>query len=62
MDAIECKWQPDAFETRGMAAFRENYPKGNNYIVSPLHSRAYERTVAGLKVKFVAPVELRASL
>ena len=27
-DAIECKWKPDAFETRGLAAFREQYPKG----------------------------------
>ena len=23
VDAIECKWKPQAFETRGLAAFRE---------------------------------------
>ncbi|MGA2659128.1 MAG: DUF4143 domain-containing protein, partial [Verrucomicrobiota bacterium] len=22
VDAIECKWKPDAFETRGLQAFR----------------------------------------
>jgi len=28
VDAIECKWNPEAFETRGLAAFREQYSKG----------------------------------
>jgi hypothetical protein len=36
VDAIECKWKPGAFETRGLAAFREQYPKGRNFVVSPL--------------------------
>jgi len=35
VDAIECKWNPDAFEIRGLKAFRENYPKGRNYLLSP---------------------------
>ena len=30
IDAIECKWNPEAFESRGLAAFREQYPKGKN--------------------------------
>lgn len=61
VDAIECKWKPEAFETRGLAAFRANYPRGKNYVVSPLNGPAYERVQAGLKIAFVAPGELRAA-
>jgi len=35
VDAIECKWNPDAFELRGLKAFRDNYPNGRNYLLSP---------------------------
>lgn len=59
VDAVECKWKPDAFETRGLAAFREQYPKGKNCVVSPLNGPAYERMQDGLKVSIVSPKELR---
>ena len=59
VDAIECKWKPDAFETRGLVAFREQYPKGRNLLVSPLNSAEYERTMNDIKVSFVSPAELR---
>jgi hypothetical protein len=59
VDAIECRWKPDAFEPRGLAAFREHYPKGNNFVVSPLNGPAYERNLNGMKVSFVSPGELR---
>jgi predicted AAA+ superfamily ATPase len=62
VDAIECKWNPEAFETRGLAAFREHYPKGKNYVVSPLNSPAYERVQSGLKVSIVSPGELRQAM
>jgi hypothetical protein len=61
-DAIECKWSPKTFETRGLGAFREQYPKGKNYVVSPLNGIAYERIQDGLKVVFVSPGELREAL
>jgi len=61
-DAIECKWKPDAFETRGVAAFREQYPKGKNFVVSPLNSPAYERIQDGLKISIVSPGELRRAM
>ncbi len=57
-DAIECKWSPEAFDTRGLAAFRGNYPAGANYVVSPLNGPGYERTIDGLRVRFVSPAEL----
>ncbi len=59
VDAIECKWKAEAFESRGLAAFREWYPRGKNYIVSPLSGPAFERTQAGCHLVFVSPGELR---
>jgi len=41
---------------------REQYPKGRNYVVSPLNGPAYERIQNGLKVVFLAPGELRQAL
>jgi len=61
-DAIECKWKPEAFETRGLAAFREQYPKRKNYVVSPLNSPAYERVQDGQKISIVSPGELRQAM
>jgi hypothetical protein len=58
----KCKWQPDAFETRGLKVFREQYPHGKNYAVSPLNGPTYERIQDGLKIAFVSPTELRQAL
>jgi uncharacterized protein len=62
VDAIECKWNPEAFETRGLAAFRGQYPKGKNYVVSPLNGPSYERVQSGLKISIVSPGELRQAM
>ena len=62
VDAIECKWKPEAFETRGLKAFREHYPKGKNYVVSPLNDPSYERVQDGLRIVVVAPGELRRAM
>jgi predicted AAA+ superfamily ATPase len=59
VDAIECKWKPDAFEMRGLRAFRALYPKGKNYVVCPLPSPGYERVEDRHKLAFVSPGELR---
>ena len=62
VDVIECKWKPDAFETRNLAAFRELYPKGRNFVVSQLNGQGYRRVMSGLPVEFVTPAELRAAI
>ena len=62
VDAIECKWKPEALEMRGLKAFRNQYPNGKNYVVSPLNGPAYERSQGGLKVVFVSPTELRQAI
>jgi predicted AAA+ superfamily ATPase len=48
IDVVECKWNPDAFESKPLEVFRSQYAIGTNYIVSPQVTRRYERTVKGL--------------
>ena len=62
VDAIECKWKPEVFETRGLAAFRERYPTGKNFLVSPLAGPGYERGQGGLRLSVVSPRELREAV
>lgn len=59
VDAIECKWNVDAFETRNLAAFRGNYPEGRNYLVSPQVRDRYEQERNGWKVVFLPIGEMR---
>jgi hypothetical protein len=61
-DAIECKWKPEAFETRGLAAFRKQYPQGKNFVVSPLNGPAYNRVQDGLNLSIVSPGELHQAM
>ena len=60
--SVECKWKPEAFEARGLGAFRQHYPQGRNYVVCPLTSPGYERVQDGLKLAFVSPGELRQAM
>ena len=62
VDVIECKWRPDAFETRNLKAFRSIYPKGRNFVISPLAGPGYARTLDGFQIEFSAPTELRQTL
>ncbi|MBC8324805.1 MAG: ATP-binding protein [Verrucomicrobia subdivision 3 bacterium] len=62
VDAIECKWSTDNFETRGLKAFRANYPKGRNFVVSPQVVTPYSRKPSGLPVKFIPADWLRKEI
>lgn len=61
VDAIECKWNADAFEPRGLVAFRQSYPLGDNLVVGPAIASRYERRIAGLIIKFTPIAQLRRS-
>jgi len=50
VDAYECKWNPDEFEAKALKAFRGYYPKGNNYLLSPLTGRSYVKRTNGLEL------------
>ena len=58
VDTIECKWNPEGFEARGLLAFREQYPAGINYVVCPLVSAPYEQVRSGMKIHFIPPQDL----
>lgn len=49
-DAIECKWDPERFSPRSLAAFRALHPKGNNYVVSPRPGPPIDEDFDGLEV------------
>jgi predicted AAA+ superfamily ATPase len=59
-DAIECKWDPAAFDPTGLAAFRVRHPKGRNYLVTPRDDPAYVRRYEGLQVMICNPAGLVA--
>jgi hypothetical protein len=50
VDAYECKWNPDEFDATALKAFREYYPKGNNYLLAPLTGRSYVKRAKGLEL------------
>ena len=43
IDAIECKWNPSDFNPSALRVFRSYYPKGKNYIVSPMTGEGYSK-------------------
>jgi predicted AAA+ superfamily ATPase len=58
VDAYECKWsrlQPDVANLR---VFRQTYPKGRNFIVTPQPSGSRSVRLGGLEVEIVSPTEL----
>jgi hypothetical protein len=61
-DAIECKWDADAFDPEGLKRFRALHPRGRNLVVSPQAGEPYVRRVDGLEVTFTALEALRRCL
>ena len=55
VDAIECKWDPAELDAAGLKAFRAAYPKGNNYVVSPLPLPHYSKQMGDLEMKVCDP-------
>ncbi|MDD5091122.1 MAG: ATP-binding protein [Candidatus Wallbacteria bacterium] len=54
VDAIECKINPDRFDSKHLQFFRGLYPSGTNYLVSPGISEPYEMSCGGLPVHVVS--------
>lgn len=51
-DIAECKINPDRFESASLAVFRTNYPKGRNYVVSPMVKTPYQLRHGKLVVRY----------
>lgn len=52
--AIECKWSTGDFDASAIKAFRQIYPKGENYVVASDIERGYRRHFDGADVRFVS--------
>jgi len=59
VDAVECKVNPERFEPESLINLRTIYPRGRNYVVSPLVKESYQRQIEKMKVTFVSTAHLR---
>jgi uncharacterized protein len=56
VDAIECKWSPAAFDATALRIFRDAYPKGSNYLVTPAGHPAYTMASGKLRIRVCTPL------
>ncbi|NOX37781.1 MAG: ATP-binding protein [Calditrichaeota bacterium] len=54
VDAIETKLHPDAVNIANFQAFRAVYPKGQNFVISPVIPRSYQRQFGDLLINFIS--------
>lgn len=59
VEAIECKWNPNAFDGRALSMFRRYYPHGQNYVVTPGATAPYQARFGALTVTVCTPTHLR---
>jgi predicted AAA+ superfamily ATPase len=59
VDAIECKWNPSAFDSSALRLFRSYYPGGRNFLVTPSGDPAYDKRYGSLDVRVCTPTDLR---
>jgi hypothetical protein len=55
VDAIECKWDPVEFDATALRLFRTYYPRGGNYVLSPISGPGYPKRAGGLEVFVSSP-------
>jgi hypothetical protein len=58
VDAVECKWDPGAFDSSALKLFRGFYPKGRNLLVTPSGDPGYTKRYGTLEVRVCTPAEL----
>jgi predicted AAA+ superfamily ATPase len=59
VDVIECKWSPEAFDSKSLEVFRKIYPGGRNFLVTPGAGPATPRRYRNLEVEWCSPAALR---
>jgi len=62
VDAIECKWDPGAFDSAALKLFRSYYPQGRNFLVTPSGDPAYSKRYGNLEVRICTPTDLQPSV
>ena len=58
VDAIECKWNPKAFDSRALQLFRRYYPQGHNYLITPGATTPYQARHGELTVTVCTPTHV----
>jgi hypothetical protein len=58
VDVIECKWNAGAFDSSALKVFRDYYPKGKNYLVTPSGDPAYTKAYGDQEVLVCTPTQL----
>ncbi len=58
VDVVECKWNASAFDASALKIFRDYYPKGKNYLVTPSGDPAYTKAYGDQKVLVCTPAQL----
>ena len=58
VDAIECKWNSDSFDSTALKRFRQFHPKGRNFLVTPSATPAYVKRFGELEAKVCTPADL----
>jgi len=57
IDTVECKINPDGFSPQSLKTFRELYPNGRNYLISPNIIEPYQIRYDNYLVEFISGVE-----
>ena len=58
VDAFECKIRPDRVDPRNLDAFRDAYPRGRNFVVSPFVDEAYDFRIGTHAVRAIGCADL----
>jgi hypothetical protein len=61
VDAVECKWNPGAFDSKALRVFRSRYPNGRNYLVTPSGDPPYTKALEGMDVLVCTPTAIASS-
>jgi predicted AAA+ superfamily ATPase len=62
VDAFECKWDAGAFEPDALKAFRQRYPAGRNFLLTPSAPEPYVTSAGGLELTVTDLDALEAAL
>ncbi len=55
VDAIECKWSVDEFESKTLRLFRSYYPRGRNFLIVPRSGEPYPKAYGDLVITVASP-------
>ena len=58
VDAIECKWNSDSFDSTALEIFRQFHPNGRNFLVTPSGTPACLKRFGELEAKVCTPDDL----